>query len=384
MATFVEFNPQSGTDNPSNLVTRLVRLDNDFKLTLGIDTAGTMAYHYFSFSGIPDEYNYVPSQAEITANSALSNIDFVQLVKDGTDESLTIRVKMFYNASDNTLEDHEIPQPWTYGQLINKDNYKPGTLLDTLTQDFSGNKTVTIWNTLAQGVTPPTNPDTATAPTVFSNRLFARLGDVDTRREYLKSKIQGIIEDPMLPFIMSGASRPPIVTQTDSINVSIRVQVPSTTISIPSTDAGDAFPGYNQTIPAFDQTYPYNQTIIQQLEHSRRLQSFAFWLEMLTRAISVDTNLQSELIFNLLDGDSGLDSSDFFSYINANLGALINNNAPRTGWSFQGLGTVMSTTPFTYTKPTRPSWASTAQAAVHIGSRVPSAVTDNWLSWLRS
>ena len=367
MATFVEFNPQSGTDNPSNLVTRLVRLDNDFKLTLGIDTAGTMAYHYFSFSGIPDEYNYVPSQAEITANAALSNIDFVQLVKDGTDESVTIRVKMFWNASDQTLEAHEKPQAWTYGQLINKDNYQPGTLLDTLTQDFSGNKTVTIWNTLAQGVTPPTNPDTATAPTVFSNRLFTRLGDVNTRRDHLKNKIQGIIEDPMLPFIMSGSSRPPIVAQTDNINISIRINIP----------AADPFGG-------FDQTYPYTQTITQQLEHPRRLQAFSFWLEMLTRAVSVDTNLQSESIFNLLDGDTGLDPSDFFGYINANLGALIYNNSPRTGWNFQALGTVSSVSPFTYTKPTRPTWSGTHQPAVHIGSRVPSAVTDNWLSWLRS
>ena len=329
MSTFIEISPESST----NKITQYVRIDNDFQLTLGVNTAGTLAYHYFNFQGIPDDYTYRPDPAD-------ESLEFAQLVKDGDAESLTIRIKMFYNASDDTLEPHEIPRAWTYGRPIDKDHYQPGELLDSLSQDFP----VIIWNTLADGATQPVahtaNP--ATAPTF--ERQYARLGTVAERRNYLKRELRRVVEDPMLPFIMAGSSVGAIREKSM---------------------AGGG-------------------TAIDDREQARRRQGFAFRLEMLTRAVSVNSNLGTEAKFNLLDGEIGLDSGNVFGRMALTLNNDIGAQTQRSNWSFRRFGSVAASSPFAYTAPTHPTaWPSTADTTIDIGSNVPSEVTENWIQWLR-
>ena len=337
MSTFIEITPVESTTK----ISQYVRIDNDFEITVGVNTGGTLAYSYYDFSGIPSDYVYRPDPAD-------DNVEFVQIVKDqlaGTAiESLTIRIKMFYNASDDTLEPHEIPRAWTYGRPIDKDHYQPGVFIDTLSQTFP----IEIWDTRADGATQPVahtaNP--ATAPTF--GRLYARLGTVAARRDDLKTKLRGIVDDPMLPFIVMGSSLNPIVSRTSTV---------STT----------------------------SPTLLDDREHAKRMQGFAFRTEMLARAISVDANLNTEAKFNLLNGEIGLPSANVFMRLSNTLNADIANQMPRAGWRFRPFGSVASIAPFTYTAPTHPTaWPTTHDSSIDVGSGVASEITEDWIGWLRS
>lgn len=329
MSTFIEISPESSTTK----ITQYIRIDNDFSITIGVNTSGTLAYHYFKFTGIPDDYTYRPDPAD-------DNLEYAQIVKDGADESLTIRIKVFYNAADDTLEPHEIPRAWTYGRPIDKDHYLPGELLETLNQTFP----VIIWNTLADGATQPVAHTANPATALTFDRRYARLGTVAERRVYLKRGLRGIIEDPMLPFIMAGTSANPIVAKSTQTTV---------------------------------------REIIDDREHARRQQGFTFRLEMLVRAISVDANLNTEAKFNLLNGEIELDSRNVFMRQATTLNADIANQMPRSGWRFRPFGSVASSSPFAYTAPTHPTaWPTTHETSIDVGSAVPSVVTDNWLTWL--
>ena len=335
MSTFIEFSPESSTTKKMEYV----RIDNDFEITVGVNTSNTLSYHYYDFSGIPDDYKYEPDPAD-------DIVEFAQLVKDGDAESLTIRIKMFYNASAE-LEPHQIPRAWTYGRPIDKNHYLPGELLDTLSQTFP----VVIWNTLSDGATQPVahtaNP--ATPPSVFSNRLFARLGTVANRRRYLIDKVIGILNSPDLMWLPGGGMMPAITSQ------GINAQRGGTV------------------------TFDFSQ----------RVQGFWFWLEIIVRAISLDSNLQDpngEQKFNLLDGELSLDIVRLIGKIPLSLNGDIADVAPRTGWNFRRFGSISSSSPYAYTSPSynQSTIPSHLDTTIDIGTSVPSAVTTNWLSWLRS
>ena len=339
MSTFIEISPESST----NKITEYIRIDNDFQLTLGVSVDGTLAYHYFNFTGIPDDFTYRPDPAD-------DNLEFAQLVKDGDAESLTIRIKVFYNAADDTLEQHQIPRAWTYGRPIDKDHYLPGELLDTLSQDFP----VIIWNTLEDGATQPVAHTANPATTLTFGRQFARLGTVAERRTYLKRKLLARVEDPMLPFIMAGTSTNPIVQSTTTLT------------------RGES------------SSAPINFSVVDMKEHARRQQGFAYRLEMLARAVSIDSNLEDEAKFNLLDGEVSLENSDVFMRLQPSLNGDIANQAPRTGWRFRRFGSVAASAPFAYTAPTDPTmWATTHDTSIDIGSGAAQGVATNWILWIR-
>lgn len=187
MASFIEFTPVAHATK----VTRLVRIDNDFKVTVSVDDDGTLSHHYFNFTGIPDEFTYRPDPPD-------ANLLEARLAKDGTDEDLVTRINMFYNATDNALEAWQIPQPWIYGEPITKDAYLPGKLPELVSQSFP----LVIWNTLKDTQTAP-GANTASALTF--ERRYTQLATVAERRAYLKSALHTKIFHPAMPLWLMGA-----------------------------------------------------------------------------------------------------------------------------------------------------------------------------------
>lgn len=326
MSSFAEFNPIADTTR----VIKFVRFDNNFRLTIGKDTSGTVTYHYFNFTGIPNNYQYRPTSQHADAEF----IEFAQLVKEGNDESLTVRIKMYYNENDNTLEDHQIPQAWSYADTINKDNYKPGTF-------FTGTQTipVVIWRTLDPSVqVPATSSNTAAAPSVFSGlRTFQILGSATARQEYLRTKLSNIV-------------------------------------------FGDLFFTLNEDSSPTASTH---KAIIR-------------FYENLTRLISIPANLDNERKFNMLNGIINLDVYDVSTYLNfgtINRSNYLGNNN-RSNWLAILLGGITAAAPYTYSSPssnTRHGWQPFFQSNISglniVTTGIPSIITDRksgWLNWLRS
>ena len=332
MSSFVLIDPVPH----ASWVTRAVRLDGDFTLSVAVDKGGTVSYSYYNLQGIPDDYTYKPSPAD-------ENLEEAVISKDGTNESVVFRIKMYYNASDETLEDYQIPRAWTYGVTIDKDNYLPGTLLDSISQTFP----VTIWNTLKTGQNPPS---TNTASAVSFDSQYTRLGSIERRREYLKEKMRNTVFDPMIGPITGFTSFRPIG------EISVSAPPPPGNINL-------------------DNDWP------------RRIQSFWTWLEMLTRAISIDSNLTSEQKFVLLDGEIGLSLWDIFERLDRDLCRQIRGSASRDGWNFRKFGSVSqanSQSPWIYTAPVQASlWSTTIETNIDIGSSA-TATQYNWKNWLRS
>ena len=270
--------------------------------------------------------------------------------KIGSDARFIIEINEFYDSSltgDNVPKERFLWYPYNG----NAADYLDSTAAQTFTPQ---NPLYVLWSS---GGTPA-SPTVALNPTNQNTKLaseYTRLGSVSARREYFKTKLIDIISDPMLLFIIMGTT-----LQSSYVQKSTQID-PTSSLVI---------------------------DIIQDLDHPRRLQSFGFRLEMLTRAISVDSNLNDERKFNLLDGEISLDSGTVFAKIDRGLGSLIfNRSQPRTGWQFMRLGSVAATSPFTYTPPASniSSWSGTQDiATIEIQTGVPQSVTNNWLLWLRS
>ena len=333
MSSYIEMEPVASATK----LTPYVRIDNDFGITVVINENGTLTTHYYNLQGIPDEFNYKPNPPDDVLVEA-------RIAKEGADESIVFRVNMFFDDNDDSLEDWQVPHAWIYSEPIDKDNYLPGELPETVSQSFP----VVIWNQLTPQQTAP-GANTASA-TVFE-RTYANLETLDRRRDYLKEKLRIHVESPMLRFVMAGSTLNPIVHTTTEI-----VQ-----------------PG----------TSNVNITVVKEL--ARRQQGFSFWLETLARAISVDSNLQTEQKFNLLNGELGLSIGNVFKNMPLSLNGDIADQHPRSGWDFRRFGSVASSTPWAYTAPTgQTSWSTTHESTIDIGSSVPDAVTDDWVLWLRS
>ena len=328
MSTFIEFEPT----NDSEKVSVFVRIDNDFAFTVVYREAGVLHTTYYNVQGIPDDYLYEPSPPD-------TNLVQAQLVKDGAGESLNVKIKMFYNASDDTLEPHEIPRAWVYGQFIDKDHYEPGTLLDTISQTFP----LVIWNRLTNTETAPVaNSQTA----VSFDRLYTRLGSLSERRLLLKNLVRGMIDNPNYLQWLAGG-----------------------------------------TLSGADDT-DVNALLL----HLQGFQTLSYYPEMLARAISVDANLNSERKFNLLFGMASLDLGEVMAssatrlladYVSSTAGNGATNTTDRDQWTFMRIGQAAATSPFAYA---RSNYNMTAETG---GSRLitmngSSSIGTDWQAWLRS
>lgn len=114
--------------------------------------------------------------------------------------------------------------------------------------------------------------------------------------------------------------------------------------------------------------------------------------EMLTRALSIDANLNTEAKFNLLAGEIGLDAYTVAMRISSSIvsgggvGSL--HGADRGGWQFFRLGSLGTGPAFPYSPPSTTNYiAYTSDVAGITLSGVPAAVSANdgrgWLDWLR-
>ena len=117
------------------------------------------------------------------------------------------------------------------------------------------------------------------------------------------------------------------------------------------------------------------------LDNINRKESLWVWLEMLTRVISIDANLENEQKFNLLDGECGLNAGEV---IHRSIGSLGGNvyNSDRARWNYTRLGSVSSSSPYTYTPPRIGNYRPTSDSTITIGT--DTLTSENWLDWLRS
>lgn len=314
MSTFIEFEPI----NDSEKVSVYVRIDNDFAFTVVYREAGVLHTTYYNVQGIPDDYLYEPDPPD-------ENLVQAQLVKDGAGESLIVKIKMFYNASDNTLEPHEIPRAWVYGEEINKDHYLPGTLVESISQSFPD----VIWSRLTPSETEPVANSQAA---VRFDRRYDRLGTLSERRTILKHRLRDIVFSNSMPMWMIGAFD---INHQQSFGHWLEMM--ARTISIDGN---------------FDSEAKFN---------------------LLYGDLHLDPyELASKMSNTGIIGSSG----------------ALNSNT-RSAWTgYVRFGSVASGSPFTYTAPTGTTWTgSTSNVAGLTLTGVPSVISENngrgWLEWLR-
>ena len=321
--------------------TTAIRIEDDGIIVCRTEESGAAVDRRFDFSSYTEG-----TVVEIPQDPIRS----VSVQKLGADARIFIDVYEYY---DENLKPEEAPQEeqlWyaynTAANMIPSDTAPQGATPST--------PVYVLWKS---GGTPssPTLPWNINDEVTPLARPFTRLGSVAERRNYLKTELVNKISDLFsLLMIICGEKNETAYAQ----------------ISTEINEGGDN-----------------NVTIIQDLDHPRRMQGFAFRLETLTRAISVDSNLTDERKFNLLDGEIGLDNGDVFSKMDrAVAGTIFNSSKPRSGWNFVRLGNAAATSPFAYTPPVQntATWNATADATIEIHTGVPQAVEDNWKLWLRS
>lgn len=317
MSSYVEMEPVAHATK----TTPYVRIDNDFGITVVINDNGTLTTHYYNLQGIPDEFNYFPSPADDVLIEA-------RIAKEGTDESIVFRVNMFYDDNDDTLEDWQIPHAWIYSAVIDKDNYLPGTLPDSVNQVFP----IVLWNQLTPQQTAP-GANTVSA-TIFDRR-YALFGSLAKRRNEIKRLILAQLRHPNYPQWLAGGTLSP----RDDTDVNLL------------------------------------------LTHVQSLQNLSYYPEMLTRAISVDANLNSERKFNLLHGMASLNLGELISNSTTRLlpHSLVNNSDSRNNWAFQRIGAAAATSPFAYT---RTDWTYAADTSIVMTGSA--SIGDDWQAWLQT
>lgn len=342
MSTFVDIKRiSSKTDK-----TTAIRLDDDLKITVRTEKSGSHTDHQANFTGLQE------GQSVDTTDP----IAWVQVSKDGDEEVAIIGVNV-YHAED---EHDTVPAEGQYWYDPST-HYWPATAAQpgkTLATNPEFKDTVQTFPTVIFNISSAGNlisGNSVSATTISSTEL------VNYRRSLLKNKLSMKAMDPFLPFIMGGYSLNPIGPASTTVPLS------------PSADT----------------------VVTVQQDLARRQQGFTFWLEMLTRAISVDANLSSDQYFALLDGEISLNSSDVFKEMDRRLAEQIADATPRIGWQFRKFGDVSQAnlqSPWIYSSPTsetidetdQTGWAAEHDANISIGSVVPQAVTDNWLLWLRT
>ena len=321
MSTFVEIRPIESPDTK----TTAIRLDGDFELTVRTEKGGSHTDRQYNFSGL------LEGQHVAETNDVAS----VRISKSGTDERAIVAVSTYHAPNDAS----SVPPAGMYWYNWQTTDLKdaPDPAFQQETQVFT-----TIFNISTAGALPVGNSVASTVPA----RLYGQLATTEARREFLKAKLLAHIDNRDLQFYQAGASMP-VVTETSH-----------------SAIAG--------------------ATVTEHAVFARRNQSLMYWLEMLTRAISNDGNLDTEQKFNLLEGEIGLNIGDVIARLNPIMAATISNSSPRSSWRYVRLGSVAAASPWGYTAPTDPTlWEATLDTSISVGSGVP-ADALNWLAWLRS
>lgn len=334
MSTFPDIRPRvHATKRTSG-----VRIDDDGKITVRVEEGGVATDHRFNFTGLLTDQSF----------QGTDPIGLVRAGKLGTQERIVIEV-FTYHAEG---EEDKVPVAGQYYYNIKSHYPFGGTPEQGKTEapnpNFNTPQTlpVTIFNesTLAGWTTGNTVASAITNP-----RIYGQLGSVTARREYLKAKLLAILENRDIPFIFGGGSIP--VIPPDTLVDPMRL----TGTHISATNILD-----------------------------RREQSFIFRLEMLTRAISIDSNLTDEGKFNLLEGEIDLPIEDVFSKVALSTAGDIAGTRARTGWHFRKVNSVGPAPSYKYPDPpSGATWATTYDANIDLGSSAPAGVL-NWRQWLRS
>ena len=339
MSTIVQIIP---TEHPT-IKTTGVRIDDDFKITYRTETGGAATDVQVNFSGLLTDQTFQGSPP----------IRQVRTAKVERTEQVIIEL-LVYHAP---YEEDKVPPAGMYWYNI-KNHYPfdgppeqgktraPDPAFTTENQNFNHPNGITIFNESA--IDPGWTTGNTIATSITQDSLFGQLGTVEARRRHLKSRLTAIIDDPNLPWIMAGTSIP-VITQDSLTGI-------------------DNLEG--------------NQVTAENIL-SRRQQLFTYRLEMLARAVSIDSNLNDHAKFNLINGEIDLPSADVFSKISLTTAGDIANTAARIGWRFRKVSSVGGSPNYEYVKPTGNTWSTTYDATIDIGTSAPVAVL-NWVQWIKS
>ena len=339
MSTFVEIRREVS----SSKKTTACRLDDDFRITVREEETGKDPEHYqFNYSGLEEG-------EQLDGSDVSDPIAWVRVGKLGTDARCNIAVKV-YHAAD---EADTVPEPGFYWYDTSRqyafrgaaDPTKPGgEAADPIFPDTAQTFPTTIFNISAaqELVDHPLPVGNTVAVSFTQQRLFAKLGSIEARRSHLKTNIRAYLDNRDFPLWIAGSLNEQATTTNSFLTV-------------------------------------------------ERIQSFVWWLEMLTMAISVDGNLNDERKFNLLQGESTLDAGDVISKIsNFSQGPQTERlpSADRSAWTYRRMGSVAAAAPYAYTKPTEVTRGGNKEYAATTTDALVTLtgydVNGSWTDYLRS
>ena len=331
MPTFLEVRPTVH----ASIKTTAVRLDDDFKVTIRQEEPRKNPTH------IQRNYTGLQEGAQISGDDVETPVEYVRVSKLDDDSRCIIAVDVYHAADEadtvpaaglywyNTKTHSPFGQVAEPGKQVAPDPAYPGSATQTFPQEIFNISSATE---LRDHPIPTGN---TVAVSFTSQRLYTRLGSLAERREHIKQNLRNYIEDPALVLWAMGS------------------------ISGPASGAFNA------------------------VLNMRQIQSFSWWIEMMTRAISIDDNLNSERKFNLLDGESTLQPELLMPRISGFLDGTAPYTSNRSAWNFRRFGTVEATAPFGYTAPltSATSWVATADTLITLTGM---NVGTHWLTYLRS
>lgn len=318
-----------------------VGIENDGIIRTRVQAGQTNTDKRFNFSSYPEgTYEEIKNDPVFSVSSEKINTvaRYIITVDD-----------LYLSTATEIPQERFVWYPWN----ADEKNYEDSTAVQT----FSPSAPLyVLWRgDQARGPTNPVNAWNPTTESTTLDSLYTKLATTAERRQYLKDKLLAKYQDPDLLAIAMGSSLLTITTNSVSY-----------------------------TSPAA--AVPNDHRFTNSKMHARANQSMIFRMEMLTRAISADVNLNTEAKFNLLDGEISLDNWAVFLKVDRSLNGLINPTGNRNGWLFQRLGSMSGST---YTAPSinTGSWTATQDTSINIHSAPPASINNNdlaWLTWLRS
>lgn len=334
MSTFIKIKP---TEHPTIKMTG-GRLDDDLKFTYRTETGGVATDTRVNFSGLLTDQTF----------QGTAPIGLVTADKLGTQERVVIELLAYYAKG----EEDTVPSAGLYW-YDTRTHYRFGGPVEAGKSEaadphFNTSQVfpITIYNESKLAAWSTGN---TVASSITNTRIFGQLGSVEARRQYLKSKLAAILDDPTRPYVMDGTSIPPI-----------------------PQDSVAAIEGLTGTVVTA-------QNIL-----ARRKQGFLYRLEMLARAVSIDSNLSDEAKFNLIEGEIDLPIADVFSKMPQQIAGDIGGTRARSDWHFRKLSSVGPAPTYKYTAPSaRDLWSTTYDANIDLGSSAPVSVL-NWVVWIKS
>ena len=286
----------------------------------------------------------------------VANEPFIEIEaqKIGTNARYIIMMTEFY---DSSATGNDIPTErfvW-YDYKTKSDDAPDSTLVQTFPI-----------NVLFSTAGTPQSPTRALSPVAQTRQsLYAQLGSTAARRQYLKGLIRfNHVDHPDFQLWLSG---------------------------------------YKMLPEKGDLTY-----------WNHRPAEYILWIEMVTRAISIDANLEDtttprvttgEQKFNLIAGDVSLQGWELLNYVNDETLGAINSyrgnrfprNNNRNSWRYIRWGSVGSSSPYAYTAPTPTPTESLGEWGfdktvnnyqlfpdITLASGVTIPADQEWLDWLRS